>query len=43
MVKAKRVADSVVHEHTYKVFPNDLNSYGIAALLRFCTSFPKLR
>lgn len=27
-VTAKRVSESVVHEHTYKVFPNDLNSYG---------------
>ncbi len=26
--KPKRVEDSAVHEHTYKVFPNDLNSYG---------------
>ena len=24
----KRVEDSIVQEHTYKVFPNDLNSYG---------------
>jgi acyl-CoA hydrolase len=30
MDKVKRVADSAVHEHTYKVFPNDLNSYGTA-------------
>ncbi len=26
----KRVSESAVHEHTYKVFPNDLNSYGTA-------------
>src|SRR5690349_20455166 len=28
--KAKTVQDSAVHEHTYKVFPNDLNSYNVA-------------
>ncbi len=27
-VRAKKVSESMVHEHTYKVFPNDLNSYG---------------
>ena len=27
---AKPVADSAVDNHTYKVFPNDLNSYGTA-------------
>lgn len=27
-VAPKRVQDSIVHDHTYKVFPNDLNSYG---------------
>lgn len=25
-MQAKRVKDSAVHDHTYKVFPNDLNS-----------------
>lgn len=28
MVKDKCVKDSAVDNHTYKVFPNDLNSYG---------------
>jgi acyl-CoA hydrolase len=27
-LRAKRVSESAVHDHTYKVFPNDLNSYG---------------
>ncbi|MBS0627402.1 MAG: acyl-CoA thioesterase [Verrucomicrobia bacterium] len=27
-IKSKKVEESAVHEHTYKVFPNDLNSYG---------------
>jgi acyl-CoA hydrolase len=27
-MKAKRVQETAVHDHTYKVFPNDLNSYG---------------
>ena len=27
-VKIKRVEESAVQDHTYKVFPNDLNSYG---------------
>jgi acyl-CoA hydrolase len=27
-ITPKRIEDSAVHEHTYKVFPNDLNSYG---------------
>lgn len=26
-MKAKTVQESAVHEHTYKIFPNDLNSY----------------
>jgi acyl-CoA hydrolase len=30
MEKAKRVKDSAVDNHTYKIFPNDLNSYGTA-------------
>lgn len=28
IVKSKTVAETAVHDHTYKVFPNDLNSYG---------------
>ncbi len=27
-IKMKMVKESAVHDHTYKVFPNDLNSYG---------------
>lgn len=27
IMKSKTVQESAVHEHTYKIFPNDLNSY----------------
>ncbi|MGD0665069.1 MAG: acyl-CoA thioesterase [Rhabdochlamydiaceae bacterium] len=30
MLKPKKVSESAVDNHTYKVFPNDLNSYGTA-------------
>jgi acyl-CoA hydrolase len=30
MMTPKKISESVVENHTYKVFPNDLNSYGTA-------------
>jgi acyl-CoA hydrolase len=30
VLRSKKIKDSAVDNHTYKVFPNDLNSYGTA-------------